>query len=103
MKELAEACEVVRRVECAIRGAGIGTVVEVEGVLGVEGIGEDAARRRTGTEGFCALVGVGVAAFEVSLSHESKKSASAGASFAVVLTDVRSVRSACMPSGNLQE
>ena len=43
-------------------GADVGTVVEVEDVLGVEGIGEDAARRRTGTEGFCALVGAGVAA-----------------------------------------
>ena len=43
-------------------GADVGTVVEVEDILGVEGIGEDAARRRTGTEGFCALVGAGVAA-----------------------------------------
>ena len=84
-------------------GAGVGTVVDVEDVLGVEGIGEDAARWRTGTEGFCALVGAGVAGFEVSLSHESKKSSSAGASFDAALTDVRSAPSTCIPSGNLQK
>ena len=43
-------------------GADIGTVVEVEDVLGVEGIGKDTVQWRTSTEGFCALVGVGVAA-----------------------------------------